>query len=95
MRTWPASISSISIPINPGRRFCPICRNASRSVNASRRRGGLVPGDPGGTHAARASSNDEQIDVELSHGYPARILSFDALSSREPASTSLENALAI
>src|SRR6266404_7299943 len=35
----------------------------------------MTGGDPGGTHSARTSPDDEQIDVELSHGYPARILS--------------------
>ena len=34
----------------------------------------MAGGDPGGTHATRTSSDDEQIDVELSHGHPARIL---------------------
>src|SRR6266851_2789963 len=55
----------------------------------------VAGGDPGGTYSARTSPDDEQIDVELSHGHPARILFFDAFSSREPASTSLENAMEI
>src|SRR5260370_110763 len=66
----------------------------------------MAGGDPGGTHAARTSPDDEQIDVELSHGHPAltrflhakrpplrskTLWQFDAFSSREPPSTSLEN----
>src|SRR5262249_61661501 len=33
--------------------------------------GAMVGGDAGGTHAARAASDDEEIDVVLSHGGPA------------------------
>src|SRR5229473_6108369 len=55
----------------------------------------MAGGDPGGTHAARTSPDDEQIDVELSHESPCPDSMFDAFSSREPASTSLENAMEI
>src|ERR1700716_2529100 len=34
----------------------------------------MTGGDPGGANPARTSSDDEQIDVELSHGHPARML---------------------
>src|SRR5260370_22079895 len=34
----------------------------------------MAGGDPGGANAARTSSDDEQIDVELSHGHPARMI---------------------
>src|SRR5205823_5579822 len=34
----------------------------------------MAGGDPGGAHATRTSTDDEQIDVELSHGHPARML---------------------
>jgi hypothetical protein len=57
----------------------------------------VTGGDAGGANPARTSSNDKQVDVELSHinpeYQPARIekSTFDAFSSHEP--TSLENAM--
>src|SRR4029077_17441646 len=55
----------------------------------------VTGGDAGGANPARTSSDHKQVDVEFSHGHPARIPIFDAFSSREPVSTSLENAMEI